>query len=92
MQKKNKSGKIKNVTSNSVLFKIFSQPLRDIIVFSFPVPGFTPIRQLECSLFVRESLGFLCVYMRFLKDSSMYEGNYSQNLERIVSIPAVELE
>ncbi len=43
-----------------------------MIVFSFPVPGFTPIRRLKEYFVDQKFLGFSAVNKRFIKDYAMY--------------------
>ena len=66
MQEKLYFGKITTATPKSVLFKLCSQGIRNIIVFSFPVPGFTPIRHLGVPLFRRKFHQISWIYKAFL--------------------------
>ena len=92
MQKIFNFEKITIATPRSVLFKICSQPLRDMIVFSFPVPGFTPIRRLKEYFVDQKFLGFSAVNKRFIKDYAMCNEYRLWIFGRITIRPDVELE
>ena len=92
MQEKLYFGKITTATPKSVLFKICSQGIRNIIVFSFPVPGFTPIRHLGVPLFRRKFHQISWIYKAFLKECAICYGISIPIFAEIVGLPDVELE